>query len=60
MIGSYITAQVMSFNHGCVGVIYTSPRLKMPETITEVAGLLPPVLKLIYNCSQIVKNMQHI
>ncbi|KAG1167158.1 hypothetical protein G6F36_012662 [Rhizopus arrhizus] len=54
--GPYITVKVMSFNHASVGLVYTSPRLKMPERITEVARLLPLVLQLVYNCSQIIKG----
>jgi hypothetical protein len=48
MEGPYITAEVMTFNHGSIGLLYTSPRLKMPENIGEVPRLLPPVLTLIY------------
>lgn len=46
----------MSFSKGSVGLIYRSPRLKMPERIAEIPGLLPPVLTLIYNAAMIIKN----
>ncbi|KAG1369283.1 hypothetical protein G6F61_012462 [Rhizopus arrhizus] len=54
--GPYITAEVMTFNHGSIGLLYTSPRLKMPENIDEVPRLLPPALTLMYNCAQVIKN----
>ncbi|KAI9481639.1 MAG: hypothetical protein EXX96DRAFT_538817 [Benjaminiella poitrasii] len=54
--GPYITAGIMTFSHGSVGLLYTSPRLKMPKNIGEVPRLLPPVLTLVYNCTQVIKN----
>lgn len=46
----------MSFNKNFVGVISSSPRLKMPEDISEVPALLLPVLTLVSNCSLIIKE----
>ncbi|CAO3645400.1 unnamed protein product [Mucor hiemalis] len=54
--GPFITAQVMTFTKGSVGILFTSPRLKMPESINQIPALLPPVLALIYNCALIVKE----
>lgn len=51
-----ISAQVMTCSKGSVSLLSTSLRYHMPESIEEIARLLPPVLKMIYNCSQIVKN----
>lgn len=56
MEGPYITVEIMTFGHGSVGQLYTSPRLKMPESIGEVPRLLPPALSLIYNYAQVIKN----
>ncbi|KAL9538841.1 hypothetical protein MBANPS3_010643 [Mucor bainieri] len=55
LLGPYISAEVMTFK-GCVGVLYSSPRLKMPENIAEIPRLLPPVLALVFNCSIIMKE----
>lgn len=55
-IGSFITAEVMTFAKGSVGVLFSSSRLKMPENISEVPALLPPVLALVYNCTLIIKH----
>ncbi|KAG1041752.1 hypothetical protein G6F43_012043 [Rhizopus delemar] len=54
--GPYITVEIMTFGHGSVGLLYTSPRLKMPESIGEMPRLLPPALSLIYNYAQVIKN----
>jgi len=55
-IGSFITAQVMTFTKGSVGILFSSPRLKMPENISQIPALLPPILALVYNCTLIVKE----
>lgn len=55
-IGSFITAQVMAFTKGSVGILFSSPRLKMPENINQIPALLPPILALVYNCTLIVKE----
>lgn len=47
MEGLYIAVEIMTFNHGSIGLLYSSPRLKMPESIGEVPFLLPPVLALV-------------
>ncbi|KAL0073762.1 hypothetical protein F4703DRAFT_1745744 [Phycomyces blakesleeanus] len=54
--GSFITAQVMTFTKGSVGILFFSPRLKMPENISQVPALLPPILTLVYNCTLIIKE----
>ncbi|CAO0798091.1 unnamed protein product [Mucor circinelloides] len=54
--GSFITAQVMTFTKGSVGILFSSPRLKMPENISQIPALLPPILALVYNCTLIVKE----
>lgn len=46
----------MSFPKGSIGLISSSQRLKMPTSISEIPRFLPPVLCLIYNCSQIIKS----
>ncbi|KAI9256988.1 hypothetical protein EDC94DRAFT_614972 [Helicostylum pulchrum] len=56
MEGPYITAEIMTFNHGSIGLLYTSTHLKMPENLHKVPYLLPPVLTLVYNCTQVIKN----
>lgn len=56
MEGPYITVEIMTFNHGSIGLLNSSPRLKMPESIREVPYLLPSVLALVYNCAQVIKN----
>lgn len=53
-IGSFITAQVMTFTKGSVGILFSSPRLKMPENISQVPALLPPILALVYNCTLLI------
>lgn len=55
-IGCYITAQVMTFTKGFVGILHSSSRLKMPQKISEMPGLLPPVLTLVYNCTLIMRD----
>lgn len=55
-VGSFITAQVMTFTKGSVGILFPSPRLKMPENISQIPALLPPILALVYNCTLIVKE----
>lgn len=55
-IGSFITAQVMTFTKGSVGILFSSPRLKMPENISQIPALLPPILALVYNCTLIIKE----
>lgn len=55
-IGSFIRAQVMTFTKGSVGILFSSPRLKMPENISQVPALLPPILTLVYNCTSIIKE----
>lgn len=52
----WIVALRMRFDHGSVSLLSTSKRLKMPESIEEVPALLPPVLNLVYNCSQIIRK----
>lgn len=52
----YISALQMSFKNGSIALISVSDRLKMPESIKEVPALLPPVLALVYNGSQVIKN----
>ncbi|ORE12397.1 hypothetical protein BCV71DRAFT_191128 [Rhizopus microsporus] len=54
--GNYITAKAMSFSKGSIGLVSSSQRLKMPTSINEIPRFLPPVLHLIYNCSQIIKS----
>ncbi|KAI7891400.1 uncharacterized protein EV154DRAFT_420504, partial [Mucor mucedo] len=54
--GSFIRAQVMAFTKGSVGILFSSPRLKMPENISQVPALLPPILALVYNCTSIIKE----
>ncbi|RCI01694.1 hypothetical protein CU098_011596 [Rhizopus stolonifer] len=54
--GSFITAQVMTFTKGSVGILFSSPRLKMPENISQIPALLPPILALVYNCTLIIKE----
>ncbi|KAI9258418.1 hypothetical protein EDC94DRAFT_171179 [Helicostylum pulchrum] len=54
--GSFITAQVMTFTKGSVGILFSSPRLKMPENISQVPALLPPILALVYNCTLVIKE----
>lgn len=58
--GLFITAQVMTFTKGSVGILFSSPRLKMPENISEIPSHLPPVLTLIYNCALIIKETAQI
>ncbi|KAL0138993.1 hypothetical protein V8B55DRAFT_1519821, partial [Mucor lusitanicus] len=57
--GSFITAQVMTFTKGSVGLLLSSPRLKMPQNVSEVPALLPPILALVYNCTLIIKNSDY-
>lgn len=54
--GNYITAKAMSFSKGSIGLVSSSQRLKMPSSVNEIPRFLPPVLHLIYNCSQIIKS----
>ncbi|RCH94319.1 hypothetical protein CU098_010068, partial [Rhizopus stolonifer] len=54
--GMYITALEMSFKKGSIALISSSERLKMPESIKQIPALLPPVLALVYNCTQAIKN----
>ncbi|KAG1144472.1 hypothetical protein G6F37_012293 [Rhizopus arrhizus] len=54
--GMYITALEMSFKKGSVALISSSERLKMPESIKQIPDLLPPVLALVYNCTQAIKS----
>ncbi|KAG1169600.1 hypothetical protein G6F36_012055 [Rhizopus arrhizus] len=56
IVSAIISVEIMTFGHGSVGLLYTSPRLKMPESIGEVPRLLPPALSLIYNYAQVIKN----
>ena len=46
----------MSFKKGSVALISSSERLKMPESIKQIPALLPPVLALVYNCTQAIKS----
>lgn len=46
----------MSFSKGSIGLVSSSQRLKMPSSVNEIPRFLPPVLHLIYNCSQIIKS----
>ncbi|CEI88235.1 hypothetical protein RMCBS344292_02629 [Rhizopus microsporus] len=54
--GMYITAQVMTCNKGSVALVGTSQRYHMPESSAEVPKLLPPVLKLVYNCAMVIES----
>ncbi|KAI9468474.1 MAG: hypothetical protein EXX96DRAFT_513026 [Benjaminiella poitrasii] len=54
--GSFIIAQALTFTKGSVGILFSSPRLKMPENISQVPALLPPILALVYNCTLIIKE----
>ncbi|CAO3691205.1 unnamed protein product [Rhizopus stolonifer] len=54
--GNYITAKAMSFSKGSIGLVSSSQRLKIPSSVNEIPRFLPPVLHLIYNCSQIIKS----
>lgn len=47
----------MSFNKGSIALISSSERLKMPESIKQIPALLPPVLALVYNCTQAIKSI---
>lgn len=46
----------MSFSKGSIGLVSSSQSLKMPTSVNEIPRFLPPVLHLIYNCSQIIKS----
>lgn len=37
-------------------MIRRTERLHMPEAVIEIAHLLPPVLKLVYNCAQVMRE----
>lgn len=52
----YISAMTMTFNIGSVSLISRSKRYKMPETVSEIPGLLPRVLKIVYNGSLAMKD----
>ncbi|KAG2236661.1 hypothetical protein INT48_000658, partial [Thamnidium elegans] len=52
----YISAQVMTCNKGSVALIGTLERYHMPESPVEIPKLLPPVLKLAYNCAVVIKS----
>ncbi|CAO3615362.1 unnamed protein product [Mucor hiemalis] len=54
--GSFIRSQVMTFTKGSVGILFSSPRLKMPENIGQVPALLPTILALVYNCTSLIKE----
>lgn len=56
LIGLNITALGMSFNNGSVSLLSTSDRLRMPESVSEIPRLLPPVLNLVYNLNKLLKS----
>lgn len=46
----------MTCNKGSVALVGTSQRYDMPEYPDEIPKLLPPVLKLAYNCAMVIEN----
>ncbi|KAI9485504.1 MAG: hypothetical protein EXX96DRAFT_473326, partial [Benjaminiella poitrasii] len=56
IISSAIISKTVTLNNGSVGLIYISSGLKMLKSIVQVSRLLPPILTLIYKCSQSYKR----
>lgn len=46
----------MSFDHGSISLLSKSEQLRLPKSVSEIPQLLPPILKLIYNLNQVVKD----
>lgn len=54
--GMYSTALEMLFKKGSVALLASSERLKMSESTKQIPALLPPVLALVYSCTQTIKS----
>jgi hypothetical protein len=52
----YISAQVMTCDKRSVALVGTSERYHMPEFPAEIPKLLPPLLKLVYNCAMVIER----
>ncbi|KAG0932794.1 hypothetical protein G6F30_010571 [Rhizopus arrhizus] len=55
-IGFNISGLLMTHDRGSIAMIKSTERLHMPESVAEIARLLPPVLKLVYNCAQVMRE----
>ncbi|KAI9470510.1 MAG: hypothetical protein EXX96DRAFT_490544, partial [Benjaminiella poitrasii] len=55
--GMSISVQIMTCSKGSASLMSTSLLYRLPESTDEIARLLPSVLKLVYNRSQIIKNI---
>lgn len=56
MIGFNISGLLMTHDRGSIAMIKSTERLHMPESVAEIARLLPLVLKLVYNCAQVMRE----
>ncbi|KAI8885955.1 hypothetical protein K501DRAFT_293083 [Backusella circina FSU 941] len=54
--GFNISGLLMTHDRGSISMIKSTERLHMPESVAEIARLLPPVLKLVYNCAQVMSE----
>ncbi|KAG1503022.1 hypothetical protein G6F46_002573 [Rhizopus delemar] len=50
--GFNISGLLMTHDRGSIAMIKSTERLHTPKSATEIAHLLPPILKLVYNCAQ--------
>lgn len=46
----------MAHDKGSIVIFRSTERFRMSESMTEIARLLPPVLKLVYNCTQVMRE----
>ncbi|KAI7889218.1 uncharacterized protein EV154DRAFT_424253, partial [Mucor mucedo] len=51
-----IKALGLSFDNGSISLLSISDRLHMPETVSEIPRLLPPVLNFVYNLNRVLKS----
>lgn len=54
--GFNISGLLMTHDRGSIAMIKSTERLHMPESVAEIPRLLPPVLKLVYNCAQVMRE----
>lgn len=56
VIGFNISGLLMTHDRGSIAMIKSTERLHTPKSATEIAHLLPPILKLVYNCAQVMRE----
>ncbi|CAO3657386.1 unnamed protein product [Mucor hiemalis] len=54
--GFNISGLLVTHDRGSIAIIKSTERLHMPESVAEIPRLLPPVLKLAYNCAQVMSE----